>query len=78
MYKLILPTETAASTIGISSIKIGTTTSRKVKLQLSGLIKEILVNDQRGNYQKLVSNLFKFWDWGEDDVVERFDKITSN
>ncbi len=34
--------------------------------------------DQRPVYQKLVGELFAFWDWGEDDVMERFDKITSN
>ncbi len=42
------------------------------------MVKEILVNDQRGMYQTLMSELFKFWDWGEDDIVERFDKVTSS
>ena len=25
-----------------------------------------------------MSELFAFWDWGEDDILERFDKVTSN
>ena len=25
-----------------------------------------------------MTELFTFWNWGEDDIVERFDKITSN
>lgn len=79
MYKLILPSESTASSVStFSSIKIDSLTSRKVKLQLSGLVKEIVVSDQRPNFQKLVGELLTFWDWGEDDVMERFDKITSN
>lgn len=56
MYKLILPTESISTTNGNTSpYNIGTTTSRKIKLQLSGLIRDILITDQRENYQKLMS-----------------------
>ena len=46
-------------------------------MQLSGLIREVLVSDQRDNFRQLIGEVFRIWDWAEDDVGDRFDKNTA-
>jgi hypothetical protein len=41
------------------------------------LIREVLVSDQRDNFRELIGEVFRIWDWAEDDVGDRFDKNTA-
>ena len=36
-----------------------------------------MISDQRNNFRELIGEVFKSWDWAQDDVVERFDKHTA-
>lgn len=63
MLKLIYPTSHSASKRYIILVA-NPNIPRKIRLHLSSIVHEIIVNDYRDEFSNKMSEIVRLWDWG--------------